>query len=664
MLVGQVLLLAALVGSVYGAFAVLVGGACGHRGLARTGHWAATASVAALTAVTGLLAYALVVKDFHVAYVAEYSSRLLPWHYSLSALWVGQAGSLLLWAWFMGVVALGFRYWPDRQASRLREPAFGVLTAYLGFLVAIMVFAADPMQPSLAPPPDGAGLSPLLQHPAMLLHPPVVFLGYAVWAVPFAAAIAALMAGDTGADWVRQSRGWTLAAWAALGVGILLGAQWAYEELGWGGYWAWDPVENGSLIPWLTGTALIHAMLSWQHRGVWKKSALLLSVATFALCNFASFLTRSGIFSSLHAFSQSPIGWMFLGLMVFLAAVGVTLVVLRRGGLGGEHRIRGLWTREALVLVANVALLLLATVALVGTLAAPLSKVFSEHKITVGIEFYNNVLVPTGLVLLGTVALAPLLRWGKNPTLIQRVAIGAALTAGLLAAAVAFPCGVRHPIALAVAAWTAAALVASLASLVLDGWRQAGTLRPAALVRGVAAAVAAQRRQYAGFVLHLALVSLAVGVAGSSLGTRYHDTTLALGESVEWMGHQVRFVRRIDRPQPDKTVVEAQLDVTPPGGRPYSLFPAQHWHPQQQQWTTEVAIHSTWAADFYAVAHSGEGDDRVSLSFVYNPLMRWLWLSGFLAVAGTCLALWPTRRRLAASAVQSETQPSVRRRAA
>ena len=295
------------------------------RGLGRSAVAAAFAAVAALTVVVVVLAHALVTKDFRFEYVTEYSDPLLPWHYSLSALWVGQAGSLLVWGWFVAVLAVIFRFTSRRGPRELRELAFGTQMTYLAFLLAIMVFAADPMAPSLVPGAKGEGLSPLLQHPAMLIHPPIVFLGYAAWGIPFALAAAALISGRLDDAWLQQARPWSLFAWATLGGGILLGAEWAYEQLGWGGYWAWDPVENGSLMPWLTGTALIHGLMTWR-QGALKKTTLFLAIATFGLCNFATFLTRSGIFSSLHAFSQSPIGWMFL---IWIAAfvVGGTLLI-------------------------------------------------------------------------------------------------------------------------------------------------------------------------------------------------------------------------------------------------------------------------------------------------------------------------------------------------
>ncbi|HEY4760315.1 MAG TPA: cytochrome c biogenesis protein CcsA, partial [Thermoguttaceae bacterium] len=370
--IGQLMLLMAFVAAGYSAFACALGWRIDGRRMQYSGLGAAIVSVCALSAMIVILAHALAVKDFSFSYVAQYSSRTLPWHYSLSALWVGQSGSLLLWSWFLGIVTLIYRFFPGKAESSLRDLTFSILMSYLAFLTAVMVFGADPMEPSLSPTGEGAGLSPLLQHPAMLAHPPIVFLGYAIWAVPFALALSALLTGRVSRDWVQQARTWSLSAWVVLGIGILVGAKWAYDELGWGGYWGWDPVENGSLMPWLTGTALIHCGLAWQYRGLFKKATLLLAIVTFALCNFATFLTRSGIFGSVHEFSKSPIGWLFLALMALLVFVAAYGVPLRRKQLCGDSRISSIWTREAFVAISTVALLALTVVVFLGTLTVPL----------------------------------------------------------------------------------------------------------------------------------------------------------------------------------------------------------------------------------------------------------------------------------------------------
>lgn len=689
---GEICLLAAFVSSGFAAFACVAGTARQHRRVRLAGLWAAGLSVLGLTVVTAILAWALYRKDFSFAYVAQYSSRLLPWHYALSALWVGQAGSLLLWAWFMGLLALAYRGWPQPRSSvssrpaarsagfsrfcRLkaalrtfatasprpafasrpdaatwkpssqRDPVFGVLMGYLCFLTAVMVFAADPLEANIAAVRDGAGLSPLLQHPAMLIHPPVVFLGYALWTIPFALAAVALVRGRLDTRWVRQARPWALLAWIVSGVGILLGADWAYEELGWGGYWGWDPVENGSLIPWLTGTALIHAMLAWQHARVLKKTALGLAIATFALCNFATFLTRSGVFSSLHAFSNSPIGWLFLVLMIGVTLAGVAGLVLRRAALRPLRPITSVVSREAMVLVATIALLLVTAAAMAGTLSTALSPLIYGQAVRVGPPFYNQVLIPTGLTLLLTTALAPLLRWGQGPSAMQRKWLIASAFAGGLGMAAAVAYGVEHPLGIAVSGIAALAPATLAGAWILDG-TMLRTLRHG-------------RRQYAGFLIHLGLMCLAVGVTGSSLGKREQGFTLREGQTVEWAGRSVRVAGVHQRQLPDKLVGEALLEISRGGILETTLAPAQHYHPLRDAWTTEVAIQSTWSGDFYTILHGGTTEGQLSLTFVENPLMRWLWLGGAVMVLGTVIRLWP-RWRKSASPTGGETTDEERR---
>ncbi len=640
---GELCLLAAFVASGYAAFACTVGRRSRHLAVLRSGLAAVAGCIAALTVTLGVLAWALLSKDFSFDYVVQYSSSLLVWNYSLSALWVGQAGSLLLWAWILAALAMFFRFWPRQPASELRDTALGILMAYVCFLLAIMVFAADPMKASIVAAQEGAGLSPLLQHPAMMIHPPVVFSGYAAWAVPFALAAAALITGRLDTQWVQQARPWALAAWVVLGIGILLGAYWSYEELGWGGYWGWDPVENGSLIPWLTGTALIHSLMVWRYRGGLKRTALALAFVTFGLCNFATFLTRSGIFSSLHAFSQSPIGWMFLVLMFVLVVAGTGLIVLRRQSLVSKRRLRSLWARESLVVMSAVLLLLLTTVIVAGTLALPLSTYLLGWSAVVGPEFYNAVLVPIGLLLLATTAAVPLLRWGGPPTPVQKKMLLLSAGAGLVAVAVAFVFGVRHPVSLLVAMMSAVTVVSFAAALLIEAQRRSSASYTTGLVR----ALLNNRRQYCGYLIHLGFVCVAIGVTGSALATRRHEAVMKEGETLDWAGRRIRYARLIQRELPDKLVAEAELEISTGGGQAYKLLPARHLHLLQEQWTTEVAIHSTWGSDFYTILNSGEGGGVVSLTFVENPMMRWLWFGGCVISAGALVSLWPAGARKA-----------------
>jgi cytochrome c-type biogenesis protein CcmF len=669
---GQLALLTALAASGYAAFACLAGAWTDRSGLRRAGRYAGVASVLALSVVLIVLGRALSVKDFSFAYVAEYSSRHLPRGYSLAALWVGQAGSLLVWAWMLGVLSLGVHgramlragqadQGRANRSERQSVCAFGLMMAYFCFLTATMVFAADPTEANIAPTGDGAGLSPLLQHPAMMIHPPIVFLGFAAWAVPCALTIAALAGGGPDRGWLHEIRPWALFAWLVLGAGILLGAQWSYQELGWGGYWAWDPVENGSLVPWLTGTAFLHTLMTWRARGVLKKTAAALALMTFGLCNFSTFLTRSGIFSSLHAFSRSPIGWLFLGLMIALGVVGGWLIRARRSHLAPERPIASVLSREAMVLLSTVALLLLAAAVIVGTLFLALSEALVGRRVLVGPEFYNHVLVVTGLVLLAAMAPAPLLRWGGPPSAAQGKALGASAGVASLGTGIVFLFGVRHPLGLAVA-WAALLAVASLAGgLFLDARRR----QPGSGARGLLASLRGARRQYAGFVVHLGFLAIAVGVTGSSLGTQRHEIDLAEGETVRWAGRAIHFARLVRRDEPDKLVVEAELDITADRGGAFTLRPAQHLHKHPKDWTTEAAVHSSWSGDFYTILHNGDGN-QAHFTFVVNPLMAWMWFGGAVMGLGVLGALWPERgpaRSVSRRELQaSEARPVLRSR--
>ncbi|MCA9061732.1 MAG: heme lyase CcmF/NrfE family subunit [Planctomycetaceae bacterium] len=672
---GELCLLVAFVCSAWAGLACLAGAFRQQPSLMKGGRWASGICLTAITAAMLILVSALWKKDFTFAYVAQYSSRLLPWYYSVSALWVGQAGSLLLWTWLQAVLAMIFQIPVRHRTSQLHQAAFGGIMLYVCFLICAMVFGVNPLERNIAVAEDGLGLSPLLQHPAMLIHPPVVFLAYAAWTIPAALAISVVSLAraarnssespnphlnpDAPADqdilplslpsghsavsseWLNAARPWALFAWMVLGAGILLGANWSYEELGWGGYWAWDPVENGSLLPWLTGTVFLHGLMAWRLRGILKKSTLVMALTTFALCNFATFLTRSGIFSSLHAFSQSPIGWLFLGLMVVITLTGLHGVIRSRRLLAPERSITHVFSCESQVLISGVALLLLSVIVLVGTLSAALSEPLIGRRIMLGTGFYNSVLLPIGLTLLATMAFAPLLRWGRGPTSTQKKGIRAASVTALLVTVAAVPAGIRHPTAVAVVGLIALVLASLGIAFQMDVQR-AGS---ASLINRMVHVLKARRRQYTGFLMHLGFVCLVIGVTGSSIGHRRDDVVLGPGETVEFSGRTVRFVRLHEQDTEDRFIAAAELQIADTDGTTFTLLPAQHLHHLQDEWTTEVAIHSSWTRDFYTILLNGESDGAVRLVLIENPLMRWLWLGGFVMAAGTISALWPEKRR-------------------
>jgi cytochrome c-type biogenesis protein CcmF len=637
---GEICLLLSLVSTGYAAFLSILRQGDAHQLRQRVAGFAAAVGLVALTVTMIVLALALVSRDFRFEYVAQYASRLLPWQYCLSALWVGQAGSLLLWAWMIGVLAMMLRVLPGLDRDLCRT-AFGLVMGNACFLVAVMVFAADPMAPNLTAATEGLGLSPLLQHPSMLIHPPIVFLSYAAWSVPCALALAALWHGRLDVAWIQMARPWALSAWTLLGAGLLLGAHWAYQELGWGGYWGWDPVENGSLLPWLTGTALIHSMLAWRHRDCLKKSAMVMAIVTFALCNFATFLTRSGIFSSVHAFSESPIGWMFLVLMAALLVGGVVMVVRHRVVLQGSALSNGIVARESLIAASVCLLSLLTVVVMVGTLIAPLSKIFTGRMIQVGPAFYNNVLSPIGLALLAMTAAVPFLQWGAPPKPRERRLLGLSLLSGGMISGATFVAGARHPLALAVVALAGFTAATFAAAFLLEVRRRDARFH----WRRLWSALRGGRAKYAAYSIHLGIACVAIGVAGSSLGTQRKEVVLAEGETIRWEGRTIRHAQLKQSELPDKLVAEAVLEIARDGRMPVTLRPARHLHLLQNEWTTEVAIHSTWAGDFYTILHAGLGNGEVSLTLVNNPMIRWIWVGGILTAASTIVTIFPSQRR-------------------
>ena len=364
----------------------------------------------------------------------------VPTGYKLAALWAGQEGSLLLWAWLLAGLAALAVCLRRKDAPHHQAPAVAILAAICAAFAAMLLFAANPFQLGHLVPADGEGLNPLLQNPAMAAHPPMLFLGYAALAVPMATFLAALISGRRDRAWVASAQRWAVGAWLFLTVGILLGAQWAYVELGWGGYWAWDPVENASLLPWLTTTALLHCLIAQQRTGGMLKAwGAGLAISSFLLCIFGTYLTRSGVVASVHSFPRSPIGWFFLVMLVAGSVGSAGVMVWRRGLLNSDRRIEGLLSREGAFLAASALLVVMMLATLAGTIFPVLAKPFTHRPVTVGPEFYNTVVLPMGLALAALMALAPLLgpaegatRPGRRFFLPALAAAHAAVLAGIL----------------------------------------------------------------------------------------------------------------------------------------------------------------------------------------------------------------------------------------
>ncbi len=640
--VGHTALLLALVFSVYTALVGPLAGSRRRDDLLASARHSAVATFALASLATAMLIVLLLSRDYQVRYVYQHVNASLQPIYALAALWAGQEGSLLLWLWLVALLG-GVMAWRAQRAawSRDLEPyALAVMGLMTGFLALLLAFVSRPFDLLPARALDGVGLNPLLENPGMIYHPPVLFLGYAAYTVPFAYAIAALMAKRLDADWVRGVRRWALLAWGALGLGILLGAQWAYVELGWGGYWAWDPVENASLIPWLTGTALLHSLMIQERRGLFKVWNQSLIAGTFAFCLFATFITRSGMVQSVHAFGGSPIGYYFLALIALVLLGTLGLAVARRSLLQSHVEMEDALSREGAFLLTNLLFTGLAVAVLLGTVFPALTGLLMGAPLALGQAFFDRVSEPLALALIFLLGVCPLLGWRHAGN----------LRSGLIAPAGAVVIGVGA-LVLGLNMHQPLALVA----FGLIAW--AGGTIAQEFVRGAAARrqvtgeafwkaplnlVIRNRRRYGGYLVHLAILLIALGVTGAGLYKVERQVTLRRGEGANVGPYQVRFEGLVSEIAQDKERHIATVGVYVGNTRIGTLRPEYNYYVNVRQFASEVAIRSTLREDLYvAVAAIAQDGSSVTFRVLINPLMAWLWIGGAVLLAGTVVAIWP-----------------------
>lgn len=602
--------------------------------------------VAAVSLWKGLFAH-----DFNIEYVASYTSRNLPDSYVFSAFWAGQKGSLLFWAVVLATFSALAQFTASRRHRDLMPYVAGITLGVVVFFVVVMLFGgANPFDRLPFTPPDGRGLNPQLQNPGMVIHPPMLYLGYIGITIPFAYAIAALLSKRLDTGWVHAIRRWSLVAWLFLSIGITLGMWWAYVELGWGGYWAWDPVENASLLPWLTLTAFLHSVMIQEKRGMLKKWNLGLVVATFLLSIFGTFITRSGVIASVHSFTQSNVGYFFLAFLVIVGVLSFTLLYTRWELLHSETQLESMASREAAFLFNNLILVGVAFSVLWGTLFPILSEAVRGTKITVGPPFFNQVNVPLGLLLLALTGIGPLIAWRKASTQnLVRQFTGPVLT-GLAGAVLALAVGIRDFYVL-MAVGLGAFVTGTIAQEFFRGVRARVRMHGEGPVAALLGLVGRNRRRYGGYLVHLAIVVYFVAFAGMAFKVT-REVTLRPGESVELRspyGHiytltslgvsQYEALNRI--------VSAATLEVTR-DGRPLGRITSekrQHvdsFGQKSFEPSTEVGIRSDLREDLYVVyAGSIDGTEASSFALSINPLVWWVWFGGVLLVIGGLITMWP-----------------------
>jgi cytochrome c-type biogenesis protein CcmF len=623
-------------------YAVLAGA---HAAYHRRRRLAVSAQNALLAAFGTTLVAAVVLwtalarRDLTFAYVAEHTSRKLPLGYALSAFWGGQEGSLLLWLLILtayGALAV-FLNRRQRELIAWVVPVLGGIAVFFAFM---LCFVSSPFDTQPAPA-DGAGMVPSLQNPYMLAHPPMLYLGYVGLSIPFAFAMGALLSRRTDERWIVMTRRWTLAAWTFLGVGQLLGAHWAYVEIGWGGYYAWDPVENAAFMPWLAATAFLHSVLIQEKRGMLKVWNMVLVALAFGLSIFGTFLTRSGVINSIHSFSLSPLGGWFLGFIVVVTVFSVVLIYARLPLLRARTRLESLVSREATFLYNNLLLVAFCLTILWGVVYPLLSQAVRGETRSVSKPYYDFFLHSFGLPLLLLMGIGPLVAWRRaSLRSLGRMFIvpfaTAVVTGGIL---LALGFGSSLP---GLLAYTFSSFV--FASIVLEFAR--GRRATGSIVR----LVARNRRRYGGYLVHVAVLLFAIGVAGSSAYQTVRERTLAPGQSMRVAGYTLSYIRLDTVQGPNYTGFRAMLDVARGGSHVATVTPGENIYPIEGPANEASLYHDPHTlGDVFTTAQIAKGN-VIDLKVLTKPLVNLIWAAGFLFVFGALVTLWPDaveQRRLA-----------------
>ena len=692
--VGSACLVVGLLTAIYAVAASVLGAVRGRPELVVSGRRAIYCLAGLMVGATAILQAAFLRSDFSYKLVAEGSSTDTPTFYKVTAMWATQDGSLLLWALLLSLFTSAVLFLTRRSLRQIAPWATAVLATVAGFFLMLMVGWENPFGTLANPPAEGAGLNPLLRHPAMMIHPPMLYTGYVGFAIPFAFAVGALIARRTGADWIRATRRFALVAWTFLGAGIMLGALWSYTELGWGGYWAWDPVENASLMPWLTGTAFLHSIMVQEKRGMLKVWNVTLIFATFVLALLGTFLVRSGILDSIHAFGASTIGVQFL-IFISLVVLGSTaLVVWRLPDLRGRARLDSLLSREAFFLLNNLVLVGLCLVVFWGTFFPLISEAVTGTESSVGPPWFNRVVTPMALALVALIAIGPMVAWRRvTPAALRRVLTGpVAVAGGHAGGAVGVHERGRSP-AGAADVRLVAFVLAVVAQEFARGAAARRTMTGDAWPRALAQLVGRNRRRYGGYVVHAGIAVLFLGVAGSSAFQEQRDVRLSPGERFTTDDYEVTYVRPTAKLGGDSAGTGAPISfgavlAVRKGDESFTLSPSRNFYPTRDmgdgaigrffegEATSEVDVRwglrrDLWAAvrpdisaldgpirEANAASATPAGTCRPSsprsrsryrrdpppatFRTIVSPLVSWIWIGGGIVLLGALIAAWPT----------------------
>ncbi|NOY87580.1 MAG: heme lyase CcmF/NrfE family subunit [Deltaproteobacteria bacterium] len=638
---GSAALIVAFPVAIYGAAASLLGAVRHRADFVRSARSAVYLNLFLVTTAAVSLLNAFITRDFSLQYVYEYSSRSLSGFYTISAFWAGQEGSLLLWMWLLAFFTALVVFTNRGRYGDLMPWVIHVLMLNAVFFLLLLNFVTDPFLAIPGPlPGDGYGLNPLLQNPGMVYHPPALFIGYVGLAIPFAFAMASLLAGRRDAAWITATGRWTIISWFFLGAGILLGAKWAYVELGWGGYWAWDPVENASLMPWLTATAFLHSTIVQRKKGMMKFWNIFLVIITYFLVIFGTFITRSGVISSIHAFGKSSLGTFFLAFMVFVLAAGFGVAWRRRELLFPERYLEFISGKESGFILNNIIMTAMTLVVLWGTVLPVVFEIMTGAKVVVGAGYYNYVNGPIAIILLLLMGACPLLDWGRTTVrnMVRRLIIPG--SAVLAAAGLAWSMGVRAPISILLMAFSAFVVTAVVEDLFSAAFSR-GRNTDESPARAFRRFLSGKRRRYGGYLIHIGIVMIFLGLSGATLN-REANATLHPKESMKVGQYTLRYERMRWIPSSDRLAVKTRLKVYRAGKPLGYLTPERRFYGgREKQPISEVAIMGNWKEDLYVTLTGYNRDERASFRVLVNPLVPWLWAGGYIIALGTMLVLFP-----------------------
>ena len=603
-----------------------------------------------MTIASGILVYALMTGDFRFAYVAEHSNRAMPTLYKYAAWWGGQEGSLLFWSWLLSTYAAVVVFTNRRRHRDMMPWVIGVLTSIQTFFLILNNFVASPFQmlatdKLIVAVPDGNGLSPLLQYPAMAIHPPMLYLGYVGFAVPFAFAMGSLITRQPGDNWIFTTRRWTLVTWLFQSTGVMLGAAWAYHVLGWGGYWGWDPVENASLLPWLSGTAFLHSVMMQEKKGMMKVWNMVLVSTTFFLCILGTFLTRSGVVQSVHAFARSSIGKYFVSFLAIGIAATIYLILDRLEYLKSESELESVISRESSFLFNNLILLASCFAVLWGTLFPVISEAISGDKISLDADWYNRLMVPIGLFLLILTGVGPLFAWRRTSVEslrrnFQWPGIAAVVLAGSL-----FAAGIRNFYALISFGFC---LFVAL-TVIMEFYKGARAIAGKTgqnLLRATVELTHRNTRRYGGYLVHMGIVLMFIGFTGHAFN-QASVKELNVGDTMQVGNYNLKMVDLKQGDNENYAWHRAYMQVSKHGSELGTLEPEKRFYKASRQGTSEVGIRQRPNEDLY-LNFGGMSDDnqRAVIQAYVFPLVSWIWIGGLVLIGGTFVCLVPSKVKM------------------